>query len=123
MAYKHLDKQNKLIEKRLKVLKEEIQEAMMEAHEGEVHPGQTLTAELKNYRAILQLKQRKVSPDEAALEQLITDRGFWDLCKKEVLDHDLVEQLYVEERLTDTDLRSIGKDSQIVPTLIVEEVL
>lgn len=70
--------------------------------------------------AQLQVKQqRKI--DEAALEQLLLDKRLWGIATKVVVNHDVVEQLYIEGKLTDNDLRSIDAGNGITLALKVGE--
>lgn len=60
--------------------------------------------------------------DQGALEQLLYEKGLLSQCLRPTIDHSLVEQLYLEGRLTDDDLRSINQGSEIQLALSVERI-
>lgn len=114
--YFKLKMQIQMLSSRLEVLNKQIKESMFTDEVGREHTTST------GVKACLQIRQSRPKPDEGLLEQLIESKGLWDECKKEVVDHNLVEQAYIEGKLTDDDLRSIGAETTITTALIVEEV-
>lgn len=111
--YYNLNERKKLIEKRLKVLSDQIKAEM---EPDEPFHGSKVTA-------IVSFRRSKHNIDEGALEQLIVDKNLAAECMRLKVDHDLVEQLYIEGKITDNDLRAIDAGAKLTPVLVVERVV
>lgn len=72
------------------------------------------------YRVQTQMRTR-VTYDPAELEQLIYDKGLEAECLRPQVDESLVEQAFIEGKITDTDLRAIRKTT-VNLALTVDEV-
>lgn len=107
--YYVLKEQQRLLDKQLKLLKRIISQ---EIEQGKQHSGR--------YHVTLQQRLR-VTYDPAELEQLIYDKGLWEECTRSQVDESLVEQAFIEGKITDTDLRAIRK-STVNLALTVDEV-
>lgn len=70
----------------------------------------------------VKLRQANLRVDEIVLETLLRNKGYWSEVKKEVPDHDLVEQLFIEEKLTDDDLRAIGVTKDPIMAISIREI-
>lgn len=114
--YLQIKRHKEQVEKRLNYLNQQIKKELAEKDKKEYVNFN------KDCRAVLQVKKTKPVPDELALEILLQKKGLWDKAKKEVIDHNLVKQLYIEGELTDDDLREIIAEPKIITALIVEEV-
>lgn len=61
----------------------------------------------------------KQNVDNLAAEQLLREKGLWYKACKEVVDYDKIEELWLNEELTDDDLRQIDAGRQYIPVLSV----
>lgn len=109
--YELLKIQQKMIERRLTDLRKEILVAAMESGNA-IDPN---TFEFLTEEHVVTVKNKtRNDVNELELEGILLAKGLWNLASKEVIDHDLVEQLYLEGRLTDSDLRSIRVPKSIL---------
>lgn len=117
--YYILGQQEKMIKDRRKQLRDDI----IKHHCLSVDGGRTWFRALAitGWDVKVQTKRRQ-KVDDSALEQLLVNKGLWDQCKKEVVDHDLVEQAYIEGKITDKELRSIDGGRDVYLALTVEKV-
>lgn len=95
----------KSITKRMDELKPLIKRTLMERCE--VDDDGHLYYKTNKVEATVQVKRSMPKADEGALQQLLVDKGLWDETKMEVANRNIVKQLWLEGRLTDSDLRSI----------------
>jgi hypothetical protein len=65
--------------------------------------------------------RRKQRIDDAALDALLESKGLLDQCSIKVIDYSLVEQAYLDGKLTDTDMREIDAGGVFSQALIVEK--
>lgn len=86
----------------------------------ERHPGQVYSTAISGVGVTLQLKSGRAKIEDGVLEQLLLEKGLLDQALRPQLDHDLVEQLFLEGKLTDDDLRSIHGGADITLALSVE---
>lgn len=74
------------------------------------------------YRVTEQVRRRTPKIEEHQLEQLIVDKNLAADCMRLRVDHDLVEQAFIEGKITDQDLRSINGGSDITIALLVDKI-
>ena len=114
--YQSLKRQEAVLQKRLKQLKEAIESELLPP---DARPGEQVECDIPGFSIKIQVKQR-VKVNDALLEQKLYDRGLaW--CFKTVPDYDLVEQAALNGLLSDTDLREIQEESSIYTALRVEK--
>ena len=112
--YINLKRQEKLIKSRIEKLRERLTARLLADPN---HYVDTASGRLK-----LQTRVGKPKVDDHILEQLLVDKNLHIDAMKRVVDHDAVEQLYLNGKLTDDDLRSIGVEPTVTLALIVEEI-
>lgn len=117
--YHRLGKLERQLKERRAILKQKIQDRYLHFH---LRGGGGFWSDYKGDYTVSMQRRKNVQYDELALETLITERGLWDKCKKEVVDPDLVQQAYIEGDLTDSDLRSVYVNGGVTYALKVEEV-
>lgn len=64
----------------------------------------------RGFTAHVHLKRSKPKYDPYELEDLLRQKGLWVVAKKEVVDEDFVETLFINGILTDADIRSVISD-------------
>lgn len=112
--YYELDNLAKKAAKRAKYLNERIKRVLMHRTDIAPHTGETITyGRDAKYCATVQIKTPRRRVDPAVLEQLIVDKNLWGECTRRKVDEDLVEQAYIEGKITDSDLRSINAGPEI----------
>lgn len=104
--YHQLDSRIKIMQEKRDELNKQIKEEIVS--DAELHPGQTVESDWGPYRVTLTAKRRRLPIDDGALAQLLVDKNLWASGTSRRVDHDLVEQLFIEGKLTDSDLRSIS---------------
>lgn len=120
IQYHSLKKQYETLGKRLAELNEDIKgDLVLEIGD---RSREHSVIEAGGLAAKLQVRRSKPKVDEALLEALLSKKCLLDLCLVEVIDHSIVESMYLQGRLTDDDLRSIGAEPKITLALIVEEI-
>lgn len=114
--YVYLKKTLDNIKPRIEKLSKEIKDAIFKEEQEagkEVHPGDTIQRSIGGCYVEIQAKQVNRKVDEGALEQLLIEKHLWERAVRVQLDLDYVRHLYLEEQLTDEDLRSIGGGTDI----------
>lgn len=87
-----------------------------------VDPSKGFTYESGDYTVVITPRiQTQIKPT-VEVEQIITELGLWDECKKEVLDPDLIEQCYHEGKISDRTLRDLRAPSKGSLALSVSKV-
>lgn len=111
--YYKLKKQRDMITSRLDRLGERIKKSLL------ITPSHELDG--SDIKAKLQIRQSRPNYDQFLLTDLLERKGLDD-CFKKVPDEDLVEQAWLNDLITDDDLRSIGAAPKVTLALTFEEV-
>lgn len=102
----------KRVTRRVDVLNKQIKRGLIKATQAK--PGENIDYHgCKGYRAQLQVKRGNPKPDIGILEQILEEKGLWEECTRVQVDESLVEQAFIEGKLTDSDMRQINGGSDI----------
>lgn len=118
-TYHLLKKQRELIEDKMKTLRDKIIAALVnDSHRVDET---TFTQAASSARASVKVKNVSAKLDDFALMDLLEKKGLsW--CLKQVPDHSLVEQAYIEGHLSDEDLRSVQSNKEPSFALSTEDI-
>lgn len=117
-TYKVLKDQRDMLDTRLDELNKSIKREILDNFDSNLE-GPVVWHTPEGYIAKLTPKRSTPKVDTGALEQLLDDKGLWLMATRRQVDHSLVEQLFIEGKLTDDDLRSINQGSSITLALSV----
>lgn len=96
------------ISKRIAELNAQIKQELVDRTDHQPNAGEKIAFTGSEHSAEVSFRRRRVAADRGALAQLIVDKNLWAECTRVTVDDDLVEQAYIEGKLTDNDLRSIN---------------
>lgn len=113
-----LKKQIGSLSARLEKLNKQIKDYELRDQE-ELHG---VVSEVGRYWVTTEVRRGMPKTDTGALEQLLVDKNLWAECTRVQVDTSLVEQAYIEGKLTDNDLREIMGVSKPQVALYVTEV-